>query len=74
LVFDAKRGGHRLRVIENRVLRRIFGPTGNEMTEGWRKLHNGELCNSSPSDIRMINSKKMVWVEHAARIEKKMFS
>jgi hypothetical protein len=42
---------HRLRVFENRVLRRIFGPKRDEVTGGWRKLHNDELHNlySSPS-------------------------
>jgi hypothetical protein len=46
----------RLRVFENRVLRRIFGPKRDEVTGGWRKLHNEELNNfySSPSIIRMI--------------------
>jgi hypothetical protein len=36
---------HRLRVFENRVLRRIFGPKRDEMTREWRKLHSGELHN-----------------------------
>jgi hypothetical protein len=47
---------HRLRVFENRVLRRIFGPKRHEGTEEWRKLHNEELCDlySSPSIIRII--------------------
>jgi hypothetical protein len=47
---------HRLRVFENRVLRRIFGPTRDEVTEEWRKLHNRELHNlySSPDVIRQI--------------------
>jgi hypothetical protein len=47
-------------VFENRVLRRIFGPKRNEVTGGWRKLHNEELHNlyDSPSIIRMIKSKK----------------
>ncbi|PNF16903.1 hypothetical protein B7P43_G04722 [Cryptotermes secundus] len=47
---------HRLRVSENRVLRRIFGPKSDEVTGGWRKLHNEELRNlySSPSIIRML--------------------
>jgi hypothetical protein len=47
---------HRLRVFENRVLRRIFGPKMDEVTEEWRKLHNGELHNlySSPGIIRQI--------------------
>jgi hypothetical protein len=37
------REGHRLRVIENRMLRRIFGPKRDEVTGGWRKLHIEEL-------------------------------
>jgi hypothetical protein len=46
---------HRLR-----VLRRIFGPKRDEVTGGWRKLHNGELHNwySSQSIIRMIKSRR----------------
>jgi hypothetical protein len=38
--MGARLGEHRLRVFENRVLRRIFGPKRDEVTEGWRKLHN----------------------------------
>jgi hypothetical protein len=51
---------HRLRVFENKVLRRIFGPKRDEVTGGWRKLHNEELCDlySSPSIIRMIQVKE----------------
>jgi hypothetical protein len=47
---------HRLRVFENKVLRRIFGPKRDEVTGGWRKLHNEELRDlySSPSIIRMV--------------------
>jgi hypothetical protein len=54
---------HRLRVFENRVLRRIFGTKRDEVTGDWRKLHNEELCNlySSPSIIRMIKSRRMRW-------------
>jgi hypothetical protein len=54
---------HRLRVFENRVLRRIFGPKKDEVTGGWRKLHNEERRNlySSPSIIRMIKSTRMRW-------------
>jgi hypothetical protein len=50
---------HRLRVFENRVLRRIFGPKRDEVTGEWRKLHNGELLNlySSPDIIRQIKSR-----------------
>jgi hypothetical protein len=46
---------HRLRVFENWMLRRIFGPKRDEVTGGWRKLHNEELHNlySLPSIIRM---------------------
>jgi hypothetical protein len=52
---------HKLRVFENRVLRRIFGPKRYGVTEGWRKLHNEELHNlySSPSIIRIIKSRRM---------------
>jgi hypothetical protein len=48
-------------VIENRVLRRIFGPKRDEMTEDWRKMHNEEFQNlhSSPNIIRMIKSRRM---------------
>jgi len=48
------RGEHRLRVFENRVLRRIFGPRRDEVTGKWRKLHNEELndLHSSPSMFR----------------------
>jgi hypothetical protein len=43
LVSDI-REEHRLRVLENKILRRIFGPRSYEEMEGWRKLHNEELC------------------------------
>jgi hypothetical protein len=57
-------------MFENRVLRRTFGPKGDEVTGGWRKLHNEELHNlySSPSTIRMILSVKMRWAGHVARM------
>jgi hypothetical protein len=60
--------GHGLRVFENRVLRRMFGSKRDEVTGGWRKLHNEELCNlhSSPSIIRMIESRRMRWSWHVA--------
>jgi hypothetical protein len=56
----------RLRMFENRVLRRIFGPKRVEVTGGWRKLHKEELHNLyfSPSIIRMIKSRRMRWVGH----------
>jgi hypothetical protein len=55
------REGHRLRVFENRVLRRIFGPKRDEVTGEWRKLQSGELHNLySYSDIiRQIKSRRM---------------
>jgi hypothetical protein len=61
---------HRLRVFENRVLRRIFGPKRDEVTGDWRKLHNEELHNfySSPNIIRMIKSRRMRWAGHVARM------
>jgi hypothetical protein len=63
----------RLRVFENRVLRRIFGPKRDEETGGWRKVYNEELHNlfSSPSIIRTIKSRRMRWAGHVARMEKR---
>jgi hypothetical protein len=60
-------------VFENRVLRRIFGPKRDGVTEGWRKLHNEELHNlySSPSIIRIIKLRRMRWVGHEARMGEK---
>jgi hypothetical protein len=59
-------------VFENRVLRRIFGPKRDEVTGGWRKLHNKDLHNlySSPSIIRM-KSRRMRWTGHVARMGEK---
>jgi hypothetical protein len=59
---------HRMRVFENRVLRRIFGPKRDEVTGGWRKLPNEELHNlySSPSIIRVIKSRRIRWAGHVA--------
>jgi hypothetical protein len=55
-------------VFENRVLRRIFGPKRDEVTVEWRKLHNEELIvlYSSPSIIRIIKSRRMLWAGHVA--------
>jgi hypothetical protein len=65
---------HRLRVFENGVLRRIFGPKRDEVTGDWRKLHNKELHNfdSSPNIIRMIKSSKMIWTVYVACMGEKM--
>jgi hypothetical protein len=64
---------HRLRVFENRVLRRIFGPKRDEVTGEWGKLHNEELRDlySSPSIIRIIKSRKMRLAGHVARMGEK---
>jgi hypothetical protein len=59
---------HRMRVFENRVLRRIFGPKRDEVTGEWRKVHNEELHNLylSPDIIRQVKSRRMRCVEHVA--------
>jgi hypothetical protein len=61
---------HRLRVFENRLLRRIFGLKRDEMTGERRKLHNEEHNNlySSLNIIRMIKLRRMRWAGHIARI------
>jgi hypothetical protein len=60
----------RLRIFENRVLRKIFEPKREE-DGSWRKLHNDELHElySSPNIVRMIKSRRMRWVGHVARRE-----
>jgi hypothetical protein len=64
---------HKLRVFENRVLRRIFGPKRDEMTGEWRKLHNEELRElySSPSIIKIIKLRKIRWAGHVTRMGEK---
>jgi hypothetical protein len=60
-----------VRVFENRMLRRIFGPMRDEVTRGWKKLHNKELNDlySSPNIVRVIKSRRMRWTGHVARRE-----
>ena len=60
----------RLRVLENRLLRGIFGPKRDEVTGEWRKLHNEELNDlySSPNIVRVIESRRMGWAGHIARM------
>ena len=60
----------RLRVFENRVLRRIFGPKRDEVTGEERKLHNEELSDlyCSPNFVWVIKSKRMRWVGRVARM------
>jgi hypothetical protein len=64
---------HRLRVFENTVLRRIFGPKRDEMTRRWRKVHKEELRKlySSRCKIRMNKSRWMRSVEHRSRMGKR---
>jgi hypothetical protein len=66
---------HRLRVSDNRELRRIFGPKMEE-DGSWRKLHNDELQNlySSPNIVRAIKSRRMRWAGHAARMGGEVFT
>jgi hypothetical protein len=61
---------HRLRVFENSVLRRIFGPKRDEVTGEWRRLHKEEFnyLYSSPSIIQVIKSNRMRWAGHVARM------
>ena len=60
----------RLRVFENRMLRRIFGPKRDEVTEEWRKLHNEELndLHFSHNIVRVIKSRRIRWAGHVARM------
>jgi hypothetical protein len=69
--FLKLREEHRLRVFENKVLSRIFGPKEGEVTAEWRKLHNEELhiLYSSPNIIRQIKSMRIRWAGHVARME-----
>jgi hypothetical protein len=59
---------HRLRMFENRVLRRVFGPKRDEVTGGSRKIYNEEIHNlfSLSNTIRMIKSRRMRWAQHVA--------
>jgi hypothetical protein len=71
------RGERRLRVFENRVPRRIFGPKRDEEAGEWRKLHNEEfhILYLIPNIIRQIKSRRMRWAGHVTRMgeERKMY-
>jgi hypothetical protein len=58
----------RMRVFQNRVLRRVFGPKRGEVTGEWRKLHNEELNNlySLPNIVWVVKSRRMRWAGHVA--------
>jgi len=60
------RDERKLRVYENMVLRRIFGPRRDEVTGEWRRLHNEEYF--SPNIVRVIKSRRMRWAGHVARM------
>ena len=61
----------KLRVFENRVLRRIFGPRRDEVTGEWRRLHNEELNDlyCSPNIVRLIKLRRMRWAGHVAHMD-----
>jgi hypothetical protein len=60
----------KLRVFENMVLRRIFGPRRDEVTGEWRRLHNEEIndLHSSPNIVRVIKWRRMRWAGQGERI------
>ena len=64
------RDERRLRVFENRVVRRVFGPKRHEVTGEWSKLHNEELSDlySLPNIVRVVKSRRMRWAGHVARM------
>jgi hypothetical protein len=67
--MDIKLGlSYRLRVFENRMLRRLFGPKREEVSEDWKRLHNEKLCNlcTSPDTIRVIKSRRMCGAGHVS--------
>jgi len=60
----------RLRVFENRVLRRVFGPERDEVTGEWRKLHNKQFSDlySLPNIVRVVKSRRMRWAGHVSHM------
>jgi hypothetical protein len=60
----------RLRVFENKVLRKVFGPKRDEVTGEWRRLHSEELNDlySLPNIVRVAKSRRMRWAGHVARM------
>ena len=70
-MFEALREEHRLRVFENKVLRKIFGAKKDVITGEWGKLPNDELhaLYSSPNIIRNLKLRRLIWAGHVARME-----
>jgi hypothetical protein len=69
----ALREERRLRVFENRVLRKIFWPKRDKATGEWRKFHHKELHDlySSLNIVRVIKSRRMIWAGHVARMDRR---
>jgi len=63
----------RLKVFENRLMRKVFGPKRDEVTGEWRKLHNEELNGlyCSPNIVRVVKSRRMRWAGHVARMRER---
>jgi hypothetical protein len=59
-------GEHNIRVYKNRVLRRIFVPKTEEVTGGWRKLYNEELCDLYSSPNIIVKLRRIRWLRHVA--------
>ena len=64
---------HKLRVFENKGLRKIYGPKRDEMTGEWRRLHNEELHGlyDSPDVVRIMKSRRLRWAGYVARMGEK---
>ena len=67
------REDRKLRVFENMVWRRIFGPRGDEVTGEWRRLHNEELmiCTAPPRIVRVTKPRRIRWAGHVARMRER---
>ena len=70
IIYFTLREERRLRVFENRVLRRVFGPKRDEVTGEWKKLYNEELSDlfPLPNIVRVVKSRRMRWAGHVVRM------